>query len=217
MIKKTILLTLLIVIVGGVFAEIAWSYHNLEVEIGATLAQTAISYHVFILLGMVAAGVGLGCWIDRLMRKRQHIFQSPQKGSWMGALMNLWGHQIQSPVEEPATESEPVSATIASATELPEIKDLPTRRGRKPTFPLKRWLPIAAQWENRDPIRDAFTLGELISEHLGTNSDGSPIVSEQTYYSIWRPRAVAELRRLAKVRKAAGKQKPEKPREQEQV
>jgi len=38
-----------------------------------------------------------------------------------------------------------------------------------------------------------FTLGELISEHLGTNSDGSPVVSEQTYYSTWRERALQEF------------------------
>jgi hypothetical protein len=78
------------------------------------------------------------------------------------------------------------------------LLDLPTRRGRKPTFPLERWIPIALKWENRDPIRDAFTLGELIAEHLGTNSDGSPIVSEQTYYSVWRQRAINEIRQRAK-------------------
>ena len=116
--------------------------------------------------------------------------------------MNLWRYEFRCE-EEIVPGVDTISETNPSMIEPVVLLDLPTRRGRKPTFPLKRWLPIAVQWENRDPIRDAFTLGELISEHLGTNSDGSPIVSEQTYYSTWRPRAIAELRRLAKSKKPA--------------
>ncbi len=54
-------------------------------------------------------------------------------------------------------------------------------------------------------MRDAFTLPELISEFLGTNEDGSPVMSEQSYYKTWRPRALAELERRAKVKKGASK------------
>jgi hypothetical protein len=61
------------------------------------------------------------------------------------------------------------------------------------------------QVETRDPIRDAFTLGELISQFLGTNEDGSPIMSEQSYYKTWRPRALAELERRVQAKKALSK------------
>ncbi len=120
--------------------------------------------------------------------------------------MNLWGYELK---------EEDLQPTQTLPPELQDIKPLgpinaPARRGRKPTFPLERWIPIAMQWENRDPIRDAFTLGELIAEHLGTNSDGSPIVSEQTYYSLWRQRATDEIRRRANAKGCSGLQKPGK-------
>jgi hypothetical protein len=76
------------------------------------------------------------------------------------------------------------------------------RLGRKPNFPLERWLPIAQKWENRDPLVDAFTLGELISEHLGTHPDGSPIMTEQSYYSTWRDLAIEELEKREAQKKA---------------
>ena len=196
-IKKMILLTLLMIAIVVVYLDVAWSYQSFESGMGAGMAQVAIAYHVVLLLGMAAAGVGLGHWVDLRICQKRSIFHSPRKGSWTEAFMNLWGYELESE-EETASGIDTISKTNPGMIEPFVLLDLPTRRGRKPTFPLERWLPIAVKWENRDPIRDAFTLGELISEHLGINSDGSPIVSEQTYYSIWRPRAIAELRQLAK-------------------
>jgi hypothetical protein len=210
LIKKIFFLILLIIAVAIVFMDIAWLYHNFEADMGTRMAQTAISYHVLLLLGMIAAGIGLGRWVDLLIREKRPIFQSPRKGSWAEMLMRLWGYELKYEAAETSPPNDLISESDPDMNEPLELLDLPTRRGRKPTFTLERWLPIAAKWENRDPIRDAFTLGELISEHLGTNSDGSPIVSEQTYYSIWRPRAIAELRRLAECRKSASMRELEK-------
>ncbi|MDO9303387.1 MAG: hypothetical protein Q7T89_18505 [Anaerolineales bacterium] len=195
-IKKMILLTLLMIAIAVVFLDITWSYHSFESGMGTRMAQAAIAYHVVLLQGMVAVGVGLGYWVDLMICQKRSTFHSPTKGKWTEAVMNLWGCELKSE-EETALGIDSMSNTNPSMIAPFVLLDLPTRRGRKPTFPLKRWLPIAVKWENRDPIRDAFTLGELISEHLGINSDGSPIVTEQTYYSTWRPRAIAELRRLA--------------------
>ena len=195
-INKIVLLVLLMIAIVIVFLDVIWWYHNFESGLGTVIAQAAIAYHVIILFVMVGVGVGLGHFTDRMIRQRRSIFRDPQKGGWVEAFMNMWGYELQED-ESPASELHP-------GQEEPEmiepfvLLDLPTRRGRKPTFPLERWIPIALKWENRDPIRDAFTLGELIAEHLGTNSDGSPIVSEQTYYSVWRKRAVNEIRRRAK-------------------
>lgn len=197
-----ILLILLMLAAVIVFLDVAWSYQNFELEMGTRLAEAAITYHVVLLLGMVAVGVGLGHWVDRLICQGRSIFRSPAKGSWAEALMNLWGYELRS--DESSRSIDLMANPDSEVVESMVLLDLPTRRGRKPTFPLERWLPIAVQWENRDPIRDAFTLGELIAEHLGTNSDGSPIVSEQTYYSTWRPRAIEELRRRAQSKKSSG-------------
>ncbi|MBL8079959.1 MAG: hypothetical protein JNM55_18470 [Anaerolineales bacterium] len=187
--KKMILLALLMIALVGLFLQITWSYHSLESGLGAAVAQIAVMYHVALLMVLVVTGIGLGHWIDQMIRLKRSIFHDPQKGSWTEAFMNLWGYELK---EKDANQ------TITPEPQMIEPFDLfkmPTRRGRKPTFPLERWIPIAMKWENRDPIRDAFTLGELIAEHLGTNSDGSPIVSEQTYYSVWRQRAIDEIRR----------------------
>ena len=207
--NKIILLVLLKIAIVMVFLEVAWSYHTFESELGTRLAQAAIAYHIVLLLGMGTVGIGLGYWVDRMICQRRSIFRSPQKGSWTEAFMNLWGHELKIK-EEVSPGIDTLSTPEPSMIEPFVLLDLPTRRGRKPTFTLERWLPIALKWENRDPMRDAFTLGELISEHLGTNSDGSPIVSEQTYYSVWRKRAIDEIRRRAKSRKSSSVRESEK-------
>ena len=207
--NKIILLVLLKIAIVMVFLEVAWSYHTFESELGTRLAQAAIAYHIVLLLGMGTVGIGLGYWVDRMICQRISIFRSPQKGSWTEAFMNLWGHELKIK-EETAPGIDTMSTPEPSMIEPFVLLDLPTRRGRKPTFTLERWVPIALKWENRDPMRDAFTLGELISEHLGTNSDGSPIVSEQTYYSVWRKRAIDEIRRRAKSRKSSSVRESEK-------
>jgi hypothetical protein len=207
-IKKILLLVFLIVVSLVIFQDVTWFYHNFETGLGSRVAQVAIAYHVVLLLAMVTAGVGLGHSVDRIICQKRSVFHSPMKGSWAEVLMNLWGYELKSE-EAPKSEIDSEPKNVPGMFEPFVLLDLPTRRGRKPTFPLERWLPIAMQWENRDPIRDAFTLGELISEHLGTNADGSPIVSEQTYYSTWRPRAITELRRRTKPQKSTTLRKPE--------
>jgi len=196
--KKMLLLVLLKIALVGIFLQIAWSYHNLEDGLGTNVAKIVIGYHVVFLMILVVGGIGLGHWIDQLIRLKKSIFHQPQKGSWTEAFMNLWGYELK----EAAAVQTQTASPEPQIIEHFDLLNAPTRRGRKPTFPLERWIPIAMQWENRDPIRDAFTLGELIAEHLGTNSDGSPIVSEQTYYSIWRQRALDELRCRAKAKRS---------------
>jgi hypothetical protein len=207
--NKIILLVLLKIAIVVVFLDVTWSYNTFESELGTRLAQAAIAYHIVLLLGMGTVGIRLGYWVDRMIRQKRSVFRSPQKGSWTEAFMNLWGYELKSK-EETAPGINSITKPEPSVIEPFMLLDLPTRRGRKPTFTLERWLPIALKWENRDPMRDAFTLGELISEHLGTNSDGSPIVSEQTYYSTWRKRATDEIRRRAKSRKSSSVRESEK-------
>lgn len=201
--KKMILLAMLMIALVGIFLQITWSYHSLETGLGAAVAQIVIVYHVVLLMILVAAGIGLGHWIDQMIRQKKSIFHNPQRGSWSEAFMNLWGYELKEEMEKPRSRAD-LPIPDPSLIDPFDLFNMPARRGRKPTFPLERWIPIAMKWENRDPIRDAFTLGELIAEHLGTNSDGSPIVSEQTYYSVWRQRAMDEIRRRAKAKKTAG-------------
>jgi len=173
-----------------VFLDLRWFYRTFEANLDHPLAQAAIAYHILLLTGLALTGICLGHWVDRMIREKNSIFQCVEEGSWAEIILNLWGYALE---EEGHKQEIPTDPLV--------LLDLPTRRGRKPVFTLDRWLPIAAQWENRDPIRDGFTLADLIADHLGTNADGSPIVSEQTYYNTWRPRAIAELRRRAQSKK----------------
>lgn len=183
---KTIRLTFFILIIAALIVRFTfWFYEKYELGLGNTLAQIAIAYQAVLFLGMVLFGLGLGYGIEWLILHRRSIFHDPQPDSLAEWIVILWG------IEPPPLQTEPAPVELI-------FLDRPTRRGRKPSFTLERWLPIAAKWENRDPMRDAFTLAELISDHLGTNPDGSPIVSEQTYYSLWRARAIAELKRRSK-------------------
>lgn len=170
-----------------------WFYVNYKQGLGDQLAQIAIAYHAALFVGMVLLGLGVGYGVEWLILHRTFIFRDPQPDSLAEWITILWG------IELPPLETVPAVASEEPASPVEyQYLNLPTRRGRKPTFTLERWLPIAAQWENRDPMRDAFTLAELIAYHLGTNPDGSPIVSEQTYYSLWRARAIEELKRRSK-------------------
>ncbi len=189
---KTIHLTIYILIVISLTVKsTSWFYENFKQGLGGPLAQVAIAYHAVLLLGMVLLGLAVGYGVEWLILNRKFIFRNSRPDSLAEWLTTLWGIEPSPPAIEPEGATQP-------GTEDLQYLNLPTRRGRKPTFTLERWLPIAAKWENRDPMRDAFTLAELIADHLGTNPDGSPIVSEQTYYSLWRPRAIEELKRRSK-------------------
>lgn len=203
MVKRIFLIGLFVSVLLLISRDIVWLYGNFESGLGTRMAQVAISYHVALLLAMLTVGVGLGHMISRMIREKRSIFGAPSKGGMTEKIMNLWGYELsdETQVSDKSKLQIPIDPPIMEPFVLMDIPTTP-RRGRKPTFTVDRWVPIAMKWENRDPIRDAFTLGELIGEHLGTNEDGSPIISEQTYYSVWKDRALEEIHR----RKACKKQ-----------
>ena len=94
--NKIILLVLLKIAIVVVFLDVTWSYHTFESELGTKLAQAAIAYHIVLLLGMGTVGIGLGHWVDHMIRQKRSVFRSPQKGSWTEAFMNLWGFELKS-------------------------------------------------------------------------------------------------------------------------
>ena len=202
-IKKVSLLVSVVGVATVVISQIMWAYRNFESGLGTGIARTAIAYHMIVIGVMIVLGLRLGYEVERMISQEKFLFDCTKRGKWAERIMKLWGHDANvkgsnqfdgQPLTEEAPSSDPV--------EVPATWDIPTRRGRKPTFTLDRWMPVAVQWENRDTIRDGFTLAELICEHLGTNEDGSPIVSEQTYYSTWRPRAIEEMKRRAALKQA---------------
>ena len=190
----------------------AWAYQNIQRGLGVEAAQVTLAFHVSELLMMTTVGAGLGILVDWAIRRRRFIFYAPKEGTCVEALVRLWGYEMTCQ-EEVENNIIPEINLFPVFDEVVDMLHRPKRRGRKPTFPLEAWLPIAATWENRDPIRDAFTLEDLIRDSLGKNSDGSPIVSTQSYYSTWRGRAMKELARREKAKKAARQSTPAKPAE----
>ena len=189
---------------------VAWAYHNIDLGVGMEVAQVTLAFQVFIAVVLTTAGVGAGYLIDWAIRWRKSIFRVPQEGSCAEALIRLWGYEMtcQEEVDENFLSEINLFPTF---DEIIGMINRPKRRGRKPTFPLEAWLPIAAKWENRDPMRDAFTLEDLIRERLGENSDGSQIVSAQAYYSTWRERALEEMKRQAAAKQAASQSNGDQP------
>lgn len=203
-IKKASLAICLIGVSLVVTLPVSWAYQKIQMSLGMEAAQVTMAFHVSELLVMTTVGFGIGFLIDWAIRRRKFIFQNPKEGTCVETLVRLWGYELVCK-EEVEYNIIPEINLFPTADEVRKMVSRPKRRGRKPTFPLESWLPIAAKWENRDPIRDAFTLEDLIRDSLGQNPDGSPIVSAQSYYSTWRERALKELQKRAKAKQAAGK------------
>lgn len=210
--KKAVLVLSLTGIAVVVTLPVFWAYEKVNLGVGTEAAQVTIAFQVFVLLVMTAVGIGLGYLMDWAIRRRRAIFRAPHEGSCADALVRLWGYEMTC-VEEVEYNIIPEINLFPTFDEVLNMVNRPKRRGRKPTFPLEAWLPIAAKWENRDPVRDAFTLEELIRESLGENSDGSPIVSAQSYYSTWRQRALDEFKRQAEAKLASSQSDPDRPAE----
>jgi len=210
--KKAVLVLSLTGIAVVVTLPVAWAYEKVNLGVGMEAAQVTVALQVFVLLVMTAVGIGLGYLVDWAIRRRRSIFRLPPEGGCAEALVRLWGYEMTCQEEVEYTMIPEINL-LPTFDEVLDMINRPKRRGRKPTFPLEAWLPIAAKWENRDPMRDAFTLEELIRESLGENSDGSPVVSAQSYYSTWRERALDEMKRQAKAKQAASQSNQDRPAE----
>jgi hypothetical protein len=88
----TIKIMLLLVFHGSafmiVFLDVRWFYRSFDSSLERPLAQAAIAYHVLLLLGLVLTGVGLGHWVDRMIREKKSIFHCVEKGGT--AIIGSW-------------------------------------------------------------------------------------------------------------------------------
>ena len=185
---------------------LAWIYNKTQLGFGMEVAQVGIATGVLVMMLIIASGVKLASRIDQAIKDQRSIFSQTNRGRLAKLVMRLWGYETDSleKVEDAEPELNPMMEELGlTYAEAMDLVQQTRKRGRRPDFTLEQWLPVTVKWETRDPIRDAFTLGELIIEFLGKNDDGSPIISEQSYYKTWRPRALAELERRAKAKKEA--------------
>jgi len=187
-----------------VSVPLVWMYNKIRMGFGMEAAQVGMALGIAVTLMWIMKGIKIGYKVDRAISEQASIFGAPEKGKLAKLLMGIWGYEMSCQEKSEEMEAAPELDDLGlTHIEAMNLLDQPRRRGRRPDFTLERWLPITAKWETRDPIRDSFTLGELISEFLGTNPDGSPTMSEQSYYKTWRPRAIKELKRRARTQKAS--------------
>jgi hypothetical protein len=169
---------------------------------GVDIADTSLAVAMVFFLGLVLAGMGIGYFFDWAIRKKMFIFRTLRKGSWVEAMIKLWGFEFQ--IEQLADCSIQIPTLTPEAIHVQTILEKPRRRGRKPTYPIDRWKRVVLKWENRDPLRDTMTLTDLLAEEFGTHLDGSPGMAEQTYYD-WRKKVFAEFRKEVEIIQASSK------------
>ncbi len=174
-----------------IFVPLVWLFHKMSTSWGEDAAQIILAFTSIGLLVVVLMGAGIGLSIDYAIHHRKFIFHDPQPGSWVYSMIGMWGYEIR---DAKVSELEPVPREAVSLSNLSDepykLPEKAKRQGRKPQFTVKDWARVALKWEQRDPTFDIFTLEQVICQELGTNPDGSPIISEKAYRGTWRIRAI---------------------------
>ena len=175
-----------------------WLYNNLRESWGEPAAEALSTVTLIIAMGILVAGIILAYLVDRCIRHRRLIFADPKPGCWAERILQFWGYCIQHEAKEPEAPTNLVQEIVpldVTGGKIIHIPEKPMRLGRRPDFPVEDWIKVALRWELRDPQFDTFSLSDVICQELGTSIDGSPIMSEQSYYKRWRLKAVREINR----------------------
>ena len=138
-------------------------------------------------------GMVLAYFIYDAIRKRKFIFHTPQPGSWEDKLIRVWGFELIEDHPRTSLIPEP-DQNLDGANETLVNMNGPNNRGRRPIYSIDQWEPVVLKWENHDSFRDTRTLTKYLGDEFGTNADGSPKMSEQSFYD-WRKRVHAELKK----------------------
>jgi hypothetical protein len=183
-------LTLFVVLfVSGmvIVSSVRWIYRRIQGNLGFEIAEVVVAFLMVLIFILILFGFGAGFGADRILRKRKiqafWIYRSLKRSRFM---RSLWIYI------EPHGQMEPENKRELEMTRMLTKKP---RRGRHPTYSLDRWMRVVQAWENRDPLRNTLTLSEFLGEEFGTYADGSPQMSENSYYD-WRKKVFKELRKL---------------------
>jgi|WetSurMetagenome_2_1015567.scaffolds.fasta_scaffold10698_5 hypothetical protein len=201
---KLVLYGSLVVSGATLIGSILWVYYRVHYGLGPAVAEVAVALMSILILVLIGAGIRAGSQMDRFICQGDledwTIYQSSQPVrnlvSWLGY------EEAQLVVQEAPTvvnkEKEELSTgAVQEAEEILALIDKPKKRGgRHPTHPLDKWTRVVVAWEKLDKDRYPITLNEFLCEHFGRNADGSPGMSENSFYEN-KKRVLAELRRQA--------------------
>jgi hypothetical protein len=201
---KYVLYGSLIVSGALLIASILWVYYRIHYGLGPAVAEVAVAIMSIIILVLIGVGVRAGFQVDRFIcqgsLEEWTIYQSSQPirnlVSWLGyEKIQPVAEAAQKVVNEKKEERSPVA--IQEAEEILNLIDKPRKRGgRHPTYPRDKWIRVVVAWEKHEKSRYPTTLNEFLCEHFGQNADGSPGMSENSFYAH-RKQVLAELRSQA--------------------
>jgi hypothetical protein len=174
----------------GIFFAVTWVYYQVLASLGLGIAQVVVAFLAILILFLILLGFGAGFSVDRFIRRRKlqalRFYRFLKKNL---IFRSLWGYTA------PHDETEKTFPTDQQhAAEMKVLLNRPKRRGRPPTYSIERWKRVVLAWENRDPLYNPMTLMEFLSLEFGTYADGSPRMSENSYYD-WRKRVLEEVRK----------------------
>lgn len=190
---RIVLYLVLFTFAGLLFGSIVWVFQRIQIRFGEDLAEVAAALMSILILTLILVGVRAGWSLDRFIRDRQlDLWRLHQSIRQIGYFLALLGY------EEVQTPEPPLTAGLENSVQLLASLERPRRRGRPPTHSLERWTRVVLAWENRDPYRHPLTLTEFLAQEFGTYADGTPCMSENSFYEN-RKKVLEELRKNARL------------------
>jgi hypothetical protein len=179
---------LLVLLISGmdIFYSVNWIYHRIHDRFGPEIAEVVVAFLTVLIVLLILFGFGVGFGTDRILRRQKiqalWIYRSLKRSM---VIRSLWGYIV--PNRQMENPGLPAVETISLPQRAP-------RRGRRPTYSLDRWMRVVQAWENRNTDYNTMTLSEFLAEEFGIYADGSPRMSENSYYD-WRKKVFRELRK----------------------
>lgn len=172
------------------FACFLWVFHKIHYSHGLELAEVSAAFLSILVLTLIGVGIRAGLRMDRFIRHRKvEVCRIYRSSSHVRHLVSLLGYE-----EIQLEGGLRIRTQNQDAEEILALIEKPRRRGRSPTHPLDKWTKVVLAWENRDPVRNPMTLTEFLCEQFGEYADGSPRMSENSFYEN-RKKVIAELRK----------------------
>ncbi len=197
--KLRMVLHLILLTFGGLlFGSTLWVFHRIQTRFGEELAEVAAALMSILILALIMVGMRAGWSLDRFIRHRRiDLWRIHRSIRQTGYFLALLGYEEVQP-----QLSLPESGTSKTAQML-AVMDRPKRRGRPPTHSFDRWTRVVLAWDNRDPYRNPMTLAEFLAQEFGTYADGTPCMSENSFYEN-RKKVFEELRKNAVLQRETG-------------
>lgn len=197
--KLRVVLYLILFIFGGLlFGSILWVFHRIQTRFGEEIAEVAAALMSILILTLIMVGMRAGWNLDRFIRHRQiDIWRIHRSIRQTGYFLSLLGY------EEIQTQLHPPKSEVSKPDQILANLDGQKRRGRPPTHSLDRWTRVVLAWENRDPFRNPMTLTEFLAQEFGTYADGTPRMSENSFYEN-RKKVFEAIRKDARQQQETG-------------